>query len=163
MSQLSRQARLENELVDLLPAIRAFARRFERDPTDAEDLVQEAVSKALANLDKFHEGTSLKSWLFTITKNAFCTRYQSRKRLKVGDDDCVSQRPSVNAPQEWAVRMDEFQRAFNALPSRYREAMDVVLLQGQSYEAASETCRCPVGTVKSRISRGRKMLAERLD
>jgi RNA polymerase sigma-70 factor (ECF subfamily) len=74
---------MSEEVVALIPALRAFAHTFYRHPNDADDLVQETLVKALSNLDHFKEGTRLKSWLFTIMRNSFCTRYRIAKRETV--------------------------------------------------------------------------------
>ena len=151
------------EMLELIPALRSFARRFERNPANVEDLVQETLVRALANLDKFKEGTSLKSWMFTILRNTFCTKFGLSKREVVGLDDCVSARSSVDAPQEWSMAAHEFHKAMLSLPKHYREAFDMILLQGQSYEAVAERFGCPVGTVKSRVNRARTQLSEQLN
>ena len=155
----SSRDRVCDDIVILLPALKSFARRFERDPDAAEDLVQESVARAIGNLDKFKEGTRLRSWLFTIMRNTFCTRYGLRKRETVGLDDCASARRSCEPQQEWSYHLLEFQAAFQRLPAPYRTAVDAVVLQGLSYEAAAKQCGCPVGTLKSRVNRGRSILS----
>ncbi|WP_117196527.1 sigma-70 family RNA polymerase sigma factor [Rhizobium terrae] len=159
MPTTTRRDRLCDEIVALLPALRGFARRFEPNSDAADDLVQEAIVRALANLDKFEEGTRLRSWLFTIIRNTFCTQYGLRKREPVGVDDCVSLHRSCEPQQEWAYRMVEFQAAFQQLAYHYRAAIDAVLFQGMSYEDAAKYCGCPPGTLKSRVNRGRLILA----
>ncbi|MGK9055182.1 sigma-70 family RNA polymerase sigma factor [Neorhizobium petrolearium] len=154
--------RICDEVVALLPALRAFARRFERDHDAADDLVQECLMRALSNLDKFKEGTRLRSWLFTIMRNTFCTRYAQRRREPVGEEDCVSTQCSCAPQQEWAYRMYEFRTAFEGLPAHYRSAVDAVLIQGMSYEAAATHCKCRSGTLKSRVNRGRLLLATKI-
>lgn len=163
MTETRGQERVRAEMIELIPALRSFARRLDRSPSNVDDLVQETLMRALANLDKFQEGTSLKSWMFTILRNTFCTRFGLAKREAVGIEDCASARPSINAPQEWSVRASEFHRALLSLPEHYRAAVDIILLQGQSYEAAAERCGCPVGTIKSRVNRARAQLAEQLN
>jgi RNA polymerase sigma factor (sigma-70 family) len=163
MTENPGQERVRAEMIDLIPALRSFARRLDRSPSNVDDLVQETLMRALANLDKFQEGTSLKSWMFTILRNTFCTKFGLAKREIVGIEDCASARPSVNAPQEWSVRANEFHRALLSLPEHYRDAVDIILLQGQSYEAAAERCGCPVGTIKSRVNRARAQLAQQLN
>ncbi len=158
-----REIRLRAEIVALIPALTSFARRFERSPQNAEDVVQETLARALGNLDKFQEGTRLKSWLFTILRNTFCTKYGLAKREPVGIEDCASLQPCIDAPQEWALRSADFSIAVKALPAHYRQALDVVLLQGHSYDAAAALFGCPVGTVKSRVNRARSMVLARLD
>lgn len=163
MTDTTGRTQVQAEMIELIPALRSFARRLDRNATNVEDLVQETLVRALANLDKFQEGTSLKSWLFTILRNTFCTKFGLAKRETVGLEDCASARPSVNAPQEWSVRAQEFHRALLALPDHYRDAVDIILLQGQSYEVAAERCGCPVGTIKSRVNRARAQLSTQLN
>jgi RNA polymerase sigma-70 factor (ECF subfamily) len=151
------------EMIELIPALRSFARRLDRNPSNVDDLVQDTLMRAIANIDKFQEGTSLKSWMFTILRNTFCTKFGLAKREIIGIENCASARPSVNAPQEWSVRANEFHRALLGLPKHYRDAIDIILLQGLSYEAASERCGCPVGTIKSRVNRARAQLADQLN
>src|SRR5690554_2156116 len=94
----------DSEIVELIPALRAFARTFYRDVNDADDLVQETLTKGLSHLHQFEAGTSMKSWLFTIMRNTFYTRIKMAKREAPGSADCVSARPVVNATQEWSAR-----------------------------------------------------------
>lgn len=162
MATINSRDRIFEELVILLPTLKAFARRFEREPDAVEDLVQESVMRAIAGIDKFEEGTRLKSWLFTIIRNTFCTRYSIRKREPLGFQECVSSQRSTEPEQEWAYHLLEFEAAFKELPWHYRTAMEAVLLQGQSYEDAAKYCGCPIGTLKSRVNRGRSILASRI-
>jgi RNA polymerase sigma factor (sigma-70 family) len=153
---------LRSDIVDLIPALKAFARRLHRRPNDADDLVQETLLRALTNIDKFQDGTKLKSWLFTIMHNTFCTKFGIAKRETTGTGMCVSDQPTVGASQEWSIQMTELNRAFARLPLKFREALDIVVMQGESYEAAAERCHCPIGTIKSRVSRARILLSEQL-
>lgn len=163
MSTRTRHDRLCAQLVELTPAVLNFARRLERNPIDVEDLVQDTLIKALANLDKFQEGTRLKSWLFTITKNTYFTRYSVRKRTVFGLGEDSAKHASIQAPQLWALEMTEFRRALEGLPPHYRAAVEGVLINGDSYGHAAEIGSCAVGTIKSRVNRGRRMLLEQLD
>jgi RNA polymerase sigma-70 factor (ECF subfamily) len=162
MEASSRHDRICLQLVELTPALRRFAGRFERRPDDVEDLVQETLMKAIGNLEKFEEGTRLKSWVFTIMRNTFNTRYCMRRRETVGGVEDVAGESHVAASQEWAMEYADFQAAFEKLPSIQREAMRIVLMEGESYQRAAELCSCKVGTIKSRVFRGRLMLANDL-
>lgn len=82
-------ASLKEQVADLIPALRAFARTFTVDPNDGDDLVQETLMRALRSLDGFHPGTSLKSWLFTIMRNAFYNRIVVARRDAPGAIDCI--------------------------------------------------------------------------
>jgi RNA polymerase sigma factor (sigma-70 family) len=144
-----------SSIVALIPALRAFARTFCRDVTEADDLVQETLTKGLANLDKFEPGTRMKSWLFTIMRNTFYTRAKARMREAPGLTDCASGQLVSQATQEWSVRSREVHEAINRLPPAKREVLVLVGVLGVSYEEAAEICHCSVGTVKSRLNRAR--------
>ncbi|WP_117192046.1 sigma-70 family RNA polymerase sigma factor [Rhizobium terrae] len=163
MNHIERQKRIEAELVDLMPALRNFARRFHTSPNDIDDLVQETLLKALSNLEKFEEGTRLKSWLFTIMRNSFCTKFGLAKRERVGIDANAAERPSVPPAQDWGMRGHELENAIGRLPERYRTAIDLIFIQGISYETAADRCSCPVGTMKSRVNRARLQLTRELE
>lgn len=150
------------DMIRLIPEIRNFARRFSRDQSEVDDLVQETLLRGLANIEKFEPGTRLRSWLFTILRNTFCTRYHRGTREVAGIDKCVSLRASVPPPQEWAVRMHEFEAAVAALSPDHRSAFDAVLIDGETYEVAALRCGCPVGTIKSRVNRARLALTQRM-
>jgi RNA polymerase sigma factor (sigma-70 family) len=151
-----------NAVVELIPALRAFARTFCRNPTDADDLVQETLTKAIGNLDKFEKGTRLKSWLFTIMRNTFYTRIKLAVREAPGDADCISAQPSVEAGQEWSMRGYEVQQAINRLPPAQREVLILIGMLGVSYEETASICGCAIGTIKSRLNRARANILELL-
>jgi len=150
------------DIVRLIPALRAFARTFCRNPSDADDLVQETLMKALANLDKFERGTKLKSWLFTIMRNTFYTRSKILGREAPGLEENVSGDTPIAASQESAARAREVQRALQKLPPHYREVLTLVAILGESYEATAVICDCAVGTVKSRLNRARHQILQEL-
>ncbi len=150
------------DIVRLIPALRAFARTFCRDPADADDLVQETLMKALANLDKFEPGTKLKSWLFTIMRNTFYTRTKVLGREAPGADQPVSGDTPIAATQEISARAKEVERALQKLPPHYREVLTLVAILGESYEATAEICDCAIGTVKSRLNRARHQILQEL-
>lgn len=154
--------RVQAAIIELLPALRSFARRFCKQDSDLDDLVQDTVTKALGNLDKFQEGTRLKSWLFTIMRNTFATKHLVGKRTVTGLDDMVGVEPSQQPSQEWALRGHDFQKAFRSLPRCYRPAAQIILLDGASYEDAAVLMGCKVGTVKSRVNRARALLANKM-
>lgn len=147
-----------SEIVEMLPALRAFARSFHRDREEADDLVQETLTKGLANLHQFRPGTSMKSWLFTIMRNTFYTRIKRSRREGPGAAECVSGRPAGNQTQEWSTRGREIAEAIQRLPLEQREVLLLVGVLGQSYEEAADICGCAMGTVKSRLNRARLRL-----
>lgn len=158
----SRPAPLAKQVVELIPALRAFARTFTLDPNDADDLVQETLVRALRSLDSFHVGTSLKSWLFTIMRNTFCTQYRKKVREGPGAKECVSQHPTVAAGQEWSVAEGELKAALLRLSGEQQQILIMVAGFGFSYEEAATVLECAIGTVKSRLNRAREALAEEM-
>ncbi len=150
---------LKREITRLLPDLRAFARFLARDPTAADDLVQETVLKALAALEQFRPGTNLKAWLFTIQRNAFFEVARRRKR----EDRLLRERghdPEAEAPRQVSQsELADLQRLLFALPPLMREALVLVGAQELSHEEAAGICGVPVGTMKARVSRARAMLS----
>ena len=150
------------EIVKLIPALRAFARTFYRDANDADDLVQETLTKGLAKIHQFQPGTSMKSWLFTIMRNTFYTRIKVETREAPGSADCVASRQAVDATQEWSARGKDIAAAIERLPDQQREVLVLTCVLGISYEEAADICGCAMGTIKSRLNRARLRLLEEL-
>ncbi|MDG4874995.1 sigma-70 family RNA polymerase sigma factor [Mesorhizobium sp. WSM4935] len=155
---------LQNEaaIVDLIPALRAFARTFCRDKTDADDLVQETLLKGIAHIDQFEPGTRIKSWLFTIMRNTFYTKHKIYTREAPGANDCASARSITYGDQEWHLRSQEVHAAIGKLPPRQREVLMLIAILGVSYEETASICGCAIGTIKSRLNRARMSLLEDL-
>ena len=152
----------DHEIVTLIPALRGFARSFCRNPGDADDLVQETLTKALAKIHQFEPGTRMKAWLFTIMRNTFYTRIAIANREAPGGADCASLIPTTEATQEWSLRGRELSEAIDRLSEPQREVIMMVAVMGTSYEEAAERCGCAVGTIKSRLNRARSTLLEEL-
>lgn len=151
----ARSREFDQEIVELIPALRAFARTFYRDRNEADDLVQETLAKAIAKVHQFAPGTKLKSWLFTIMRNSFYTRIKLAKREAPGAAECVSEQSAVDPLQEWSIRGREVAAAVERLPVAQREVMMLIAVGGVSYEEAAKICGCAMGTIKSRLSRAR--------
>lgn len=155
-------ANLRNEIVCMIPALRAFARTLTRNAVDADDLLQESLVKALAHLAQFVPGTNLKAWLFTIERNTFYTQYNKRRRESLSvleEADGVIAEPG----QDWSMRVKVIDEALRQLPAQQRDALMLVGGAGLSYQEAAEVCECAVGTIKSRVNRGRLRLLELLE
>lgn len=159
---LAQQATGEVSIVEFIPALRAFARAFCQAREDADDLVQETLTKGLANIDKFEPGTRMKSWLFTIMRNTYYTRVRAATREAPGIVDCASLAPVSQPAQEWSMQSKEVHRAIQRLPKSQSEVLMLVGVLGVSYEETAVICGCAVGTVKSRLSRARAGVLERL-
>ncbi|WP_112323565.1 RNA polymerase sigma factor [Oceanibium sediminis] len=152
----------KKELVEHLPAMRAFARSLTRDHSAADDLVQDTVVKAWGNMDKYKPGTNLKAWLFTILRNTFYSSIRKGKWEVEDVDDVMAGRLSVKPEHDGRLAMEEFRDAFSTLPDDQREALILVGASGFSYEEAAQMCDCAIGTIKSRVNRGRRKLQELL-
>lgn len=151
-----------NELVDHLPALRAFALSLTREGASADDLVQDTIVKAWTHIDKFQPGTNLRAWLFTILRNTF---YSGRRktRREVSDTDGIHAARQATRPEhDGRLALNDFRAAFEKLPDEQREALILVGASGFSYEEAAGMTGVAVGTVKSRANRGRRRLAELL-
>jgi RNA polymerase sigma-70 factor (ECF subfamily) len=150
---------MEREIVALMPAMRAFAFRFAHSTNDADDLVQEAVTRALGHLDSFKLGTSMRSWLFTIVRNIYCTGYNKTLRESCGRlCDVATYETAALGRQEWSMRASDVEVALLRLNARERTAL-LLVAEGISYIDAAANCGCEVGTIKSRVSRARVHLA----
>ncbi|MBQ0806003.1 MAG: RNA polymerase sigma factor [Sulfitobacter sp.] len=149
-----------DELVEHLPAMRAFAISLTRNSAIADDMVQDTVVKAWTNIDKFEVGTNMRAWLFTILRNTY---YSSRRKAnrEVADVDGVFTESLAEKPaHDGHMQMTDFRKALNELAVELREALLLVGASGFSYEEAAEMCGVAVGTIKSRTNRARAKIAE---
>lgn len=150
------------ELIELLPSLRAFARSLARNPAQADDLVQDTLVKALANVDRFEPGTNLRAWLFTILRNHYYSQLRKAKREVEDVDGRMASRLASRPEQDGSVDLEDFKAAFAQLAPDHREVLTLVGASGCSYEEAASICGCAVGTIKSRVNRARKKLTELL-
>ena len=153
---------LHDQLVEVIPNLRAFARSLVNNPSQADDLVQGALTRALANLDKFEAGTNLRAWMFTILRNLYYSELRKRRREVEDADGGYAAMLSSQPNQVAALELKDFRKALAQLPSEQREALVLIGASGFSYEDAARICGCAIGTMKSRVNRGRNRLAEML-
>lgn len=168
--------RFERDALPLLDTLYSGALRLTRDPHQAEDLVQETFTKAFAAFASFEEGTNIKAWLFRIMQNQFITNYRkaSRQPLESQIDDLQdwelsrleaaadTATPSAEAEALRALPDGEVLQALLALPEEFRTAVYLADAEGFSYAEIADIVGVPLGTVMSRIHRGRKRLRETL-
>jgi RNA polymerase sigma-70 factor (ECF subfamily) len=167
----------EAEALAQLDSVYRTALRLVRAPADAEDLVQDTYLRALRAADRFEPGTNLRAWLFTILHNAARNRARDRARDTVTiDGDAVDRAaeaawidagaPGPETPESLLLRdtlTPDLQAAIDALPDAFREAVWLRDVEEFTYAEIAEMLSIPAGTVMSRISRGRRMLFERLN
>lgn len=147
-------------LAALLPQLRAFARFLTRDPSRADDLVQDAILRAMTEEKRWEPGTNLRAWVFRILRNGFLMQMRrggAEQRALVRFDSRASSAPAQLATAE----LHELDRALEDLPMAQRESLTLVAALGFSIEEAAAICGVPPGTVKARISRARAVLAQR--
>ena len=149
-----------DELVVHLPAMRAFAISLTRNAAIADDMVQDTVVKAWTNIDKFEAGTNLRAWLFTILRNTYYSDRRKSRREVADVDGVITDSIAEKPAHDGHMQMADFHRALDQLSDEQREALLLVGASGFSYEEAAEMCGVAVGTIKSRINRARKQLAE---
>jgi len=143
-----------------VPSLRAFAISLCGNVDRADDLVQEALLRALANLSSFEPGTNMSAWLFTILRNLFRSEYRKRRREVEDVDGSYAEQLTSLPEQTGRLEMDEFREALKFLPPEQREALILIGASGFSYEETAQICECAVGTIKSRVNRARRRLAE---
>lgn len=170
------RAAFEAEALPHLDRLHRAARRLMRDPQDAADLVQETYLRAYRTFSGFTPGTNSRAWLFTILYSMFINVYHRRKRAPaMASLAGLEQRfESALAAPDWETPLtaldqrgawgtgSEVDAALAALPVEFRATIVLVDLEEMSYEEAAAAMACPIGTVRSRLARGRKLLAAQL-
>src|ERR1700739_3260291 len=142
-----------------VPRLRRFAISLSGNVDRADDLVQETLLRALANIDSFEPGTNMSAWLFTILRNLFRSEYRKRRREVEDGEGRLAGNLKSQAEQPSHLEFEEFRAALAKLPPDPREALILVGASGFSYEEAAGICECAVGTIKSRVNRARTHLA----
>ncbi len=169
-----RQREFEEVALVHLDALYRSALRLTHNRAEAEDLVQEACLRAFKNFHRFNPGTNCRAWLFTIMRNAFLNRLRHAGREVLEDDsptwESVSESvtaptsPRDNPEEEFfqTVLHGDVDRALRALPLAFRETVILADLEGLSYKEVAQVLDCPIGTVMSRLARGRHLLRQAL-
>jgi RNA polymerase sigma-70 factor, ECF subfamily len=173
-TKTDRQKDYEREALPHMDLLYNYALRMTNSPQDADDLVQETYLKAYRFWDSYEQGTNIKAWLFRIMKNSYINRY--RKETKEPDtvdydevkDFYSSVRDVSTEPNDLQESLfgnlldDDVTRAIASLPDDFRTVVILCDIEGLSYEEIAEFVDCPLGTVRSRLHRGRKLLREQL-
>jgi RNA polymerase sigma-70 factor, ECF subfamily len=169
------EKRFEAEAMPLLPGLYSAAYRLTRNAADAEDLVQETYLRAFRSFHQFQPGTNLKAWLYRILTNTFINSYRKRQRepQTVSDDEIEDWylyskmsdegfEPSAETAVLESLPDEDVQEALSSLPEQFRIAVLLADVEGFSYKEIADITGVPIGTVMSRLHRGRKALEKRL-
>lgn len=159
-SQQKIVAGLESEI----PMLKRYAHSLARDTSQAEDLVQECLTRAIARIDSWQPGTNLQAWLIVILRNVFYNDRRRAKRERLSLSALALAKPAqVSAPQDSRMILRTVEDAFMALPADQRDVLKLVAIEGKTYEQTADALGVNVGTVKSRLSRARTRLNELTD
>ena len=148
----------KKQLAQVIPHLRAFGRSLSGNRDLADDLVQETLLKAWAARLRFQAGTNMRAWTFIILRNLFLSQMRRARFKGEWDELTASKLLAAPASQDRHVELGDMQRALLHLPQPQREALILVGAGGFAYEEAAEICGCAVGTIKSRVARGRVAL-----
>ncbi|MES2699571.1 MAG: RNA polymerase sigma factor [Pseudomonadota bacterium] len=149
----------EQQALDALPRLRRFAAGLAGHPSDGDDLCQMTIERALANREKWQEGTRLDSWMYRIMRNIWIDEQRARnRRSQTFVSDEAGLLVGVDGGQEAQVELGNVDRALATLPPEQREAVLLVMVEGFTYREAAEIVDCPIGTLNSRLVRGRDAL-----
>jgi RNA polymerase sigma-70 factor (ECF subfamily) len=175
---VQRQAQFTEQAMEFMPSLYAAALRMTRNPADAEDLVQETYLKAYRAWHTFQQGTNLKAWLYRILTNTFINSYRSKKRRpeqseldeiedlylyrRLGGLEAAAAGRSAEDEVMDLFTDDDVKKAIEALPEQFRLAVLLADVEGFSYKEIAEILGIPIGTVMSRLHRGRKGLQKAL-
>ena len=152
-----------DQMVALIPSLRSFARGLCGSREMADDMAQEAMLRGWAARANYTQGTNFRAWMFTILRNQFYTTIRKEKRTTSLDPE-VAERTLIAAPaQQHVIHLADVAKALQQLPPAQREVLLLIGANGLSYGEAAEVIGCAIGTIKSRLARGRQALNEIID
>ncbi|HVO16618.1 MAG TPA: RNA polymerase sigma factor [Alphaproteobacteria bacterium] len=151
---------LHQLIVNEIPRLRRYARFLLRNPQAADDLVQDTLVRAVAAVDSWQPDSNMRAWLFTIMKNVMRNDFRRAKNADIHVGEEIDNHPAtaVDGNQESRVALADMQRALNDLPSEFKQVVLLCAVEGFQYEEVAAILNIPVGTVRSRLSRGRAAL-----
>lgn len=172
--EIQKQEDFEEEIVPHLDAMYNFALRLTSDPSDAEDLVQDTIVKAYRFFSSYEKGTNAKAWLFRILKNSYINNYrkQSKQPNQVDYDEVSSFYETIRADRTDTSDLedkmfrelidDDISNALEELPEDFRTVVLLCDVEGFTYEEIANMLDVPIGTIRSRLHRGRNLLKAQL-
>jgi len=162
-ASLEHPSSFNEELVTLIPYLRAFARSLCHDRHEADDLTQEALTRSWQARKSYEPGTNMRAWLFKILRNSYYSDRRRARRQVAWSDETAERILVSNGSQKASLDLGELHRAMATLPDEQREALILVGAGGVPYEEAAMICDCAVGTIKSRVARARRAIVASLD
>lgn len=172
--EIQKQEDFENEIIPHLDAMYNFALRLTSDPSDAEDLVQDTIVKAFRFFSSYEKGTNAKAWLFRILKNSYINNYRkkSKKPSQVDYDEVSTFYETIRAERTDTSDLedkmfrelidDDISNALDELPEDFRTVVLLCDVEGFTYEEIANMLDVPIGTIRSRLHRGRNLLKAQL-
>lgn len=155
---IDRPAGFDQRLIDMRPKLLSFALKLSRNRDEAEDLVQVAMMKAMANHQQFKPGTNMEAWVTTILKFYFLGKMRKKSHEVHDPDGILSAHIGSYGAQEWSYDLGVVQKRMRLLNTFQRRALELIGMEQMTYEEAAAALRCNVGTVKSSVSRAREFL-----
>jgi len=147
-----------------IPMLKRYALSLARDVSQAEDLVQECLARAMEGINSWQPGTNLQAWLIVILRNIFLNDCRRSKRERLSLEQLGHAAPrQLPAQQDSGLKLAEIERAFMSLSNDHREILSLIVVEGMTYEQSADVLGVTMGTVKSRLSRARACLSELLD
>jgi RNA polymerase sigma-70 factor, ECF subfamily len=162
-SEPSEDQVFKDQLVAIIPSLRAFARALCGNREMADDMAQDAMVRAWAARHSYTPDTNFRAWMFKILRNNYYTAFRKNSRMTSWDPEVAERLLVVGPSQEMTIHVADVAAALGKLPAEQREVLMMVAAGGLSYEDAADTIGCAVGTVKSRVARGRAALARLID
>jgi RNA polymerase sigma-70 factor (ECF subfamily) len=156
-------AEFKAELTAAIPALRSFGRSLCRDNTLADDLVQDTMVRAWNARARFQAGTNFNSWTSTILRNGYLSQMRRKRFTADWNEEVMERKLTTSADQDRNLHLSDVGEALRKLPEAQRQALMLVGAEQMSYEEAAEVCDVPVGTIKSRVARGRAALTVIID
>jgi len=158
---MDQSSSFEDQLAALLPRLRRFAHSLSRDAADADDLTQATIERALRSRDRWQPGSRLDSWSYRIMRNLWIDTARSRSRKSVHEapeEEGLNVGEDPRHAMDASIDLDRIMRAMSQLPDEQREVVALILVEGFGYREVSEMLDLPIGTVSSRLVRGRTAL-----